>query len=137
MSQVLAVADFEVEFKDYTKGQVITIADEAVVSHLKSRKVVSANAADVAAAIAGGAVQLVHSKGAPAADLSQSGGVADSTYTIDQRDTSGRWSLMTYGGTQYAATYNAFGTYSTITGGGKTLTYSYDAAGRLTGMTAA
>jgi YD repeat-containing protein len=68
---------------------------------------------------------------------SQSGGVADSTYTIDQRDTSGRWSLMTYGGTQYAATYNAFGTYSTITGGGKTLTYSYDAAGRLTGMTAA
>lgn len=65
MPQVLAVADFDIEFKDYAAGTVITFADEALVEHLKTRKVVSTVAADVAAAAAAGAVAVVHSAGSP------------------------------------------------------------------------
>lgn len=60
MFQVLAVADFEVEFVDYAKGTVITFADEGVVSYLLMRKVISVRAAEVAAAIAGGEVPVYH-----------------------------------------------------------------------------
>jgi len=63
MAQVLAVADFEVEFKDYVKGQVIDFADAGIVAYLAARKVVSTRASDVAAAIAGGAVSIAHTRG--------------------------------------------------------------------------
>lgn len=56
--------------------------------------------------------------------------------SVDQRDTSGRWTLCTYRGVQYTATYGKFG-FSTIAAGGYVWTYNYDAAGRLTSITRA
>lgn len=65
MAQVLAVADFEVEFVDYTRGTVIDFADAGVINYLRMRRVISTSAADVAAAIAGGATQRTHTAGSP------------------------------------------------------------------------
>lgn len=70
MPQVLAVADFKVEFVDYVKGAVISFADQGLIDHLKARGVIVVRPADVAAAIAGGAQQVFHVRGAPPASPS-------------------------------------------------------------------
>lgn len=84
MPQVLAVADFEVEFVDYTAGQVINFTDEGVIAHLRSRRVIVTNAAQVAAAIAGGAQQVAHAAGQrlPLGPVVGGGGISTQPTTV-------------------------------------------------------
>lgn len=65
MPQVLAVADFEVEFVDYTAGQVINFSDAGVAASLVSRRVVIRDGSAIAQAIANGASEVTHVAGSP------------------------------------------------------------------------
>ena len=65
MTQVLATADFDIEWRKYASGTVIDFADAGVIALLRSRKVIDARAVAVAAAITAGATQVVHTAGKP------------------------------------------------------------------------
>lgn len=65
MPQVLAVADFKVEFRDYLAGQVIIFSDQGVIDHLRLRGVINVRALDVAAAVLAGAPVVAHERAAP------------------------------------------------------------------------
>lgn len=62
MPQVLAVADFKTEFQSYVKGTVITISDQGLIDHLRARRVISTSSTEVAAAVAGGARLVTHTR---------------------------------------------------------------------------
>lgn len=60
----------------------------------------------------------------------------DGNFVVNSRDGLGRTTSFTdNSGTTYTVTYGSFGP-STISGGGKTRTYAYNAAGQITGYSA-
>lgn len=66
MTQVLATADFDIEWRKYASGVVIDFADAGTIALLVSRRVIDSRPVAVAAAIAAGAAQLTHKPGKPA-----------------------------------------------------------------------